>query len=919
MDKGRLFIGDGVQTVNLTIEYTGEKDAIEIEGIESNRQWIKIKDNEAAGSSLERGTRTVVQVEVNALSHTDGYHVGEIMVFSDIGTRFARVEVIPRPDIHAAINSETVLLAQGREARLSGRIEVRRGGVTIKEMATSVPWARCELAGRATIPHRIDARRDNRLDFNIVINEGDLLRDIERTGKQTPAEYIGQLTVKYEELEPARKYPFYVTCKLPPAFVIAEEEEEQIRMDVFLGRQGELSLTARNGEQNEKGRADLEIREIRVSIPWLRLAQQTKLPIKLRGGQHTKLTFSANGNEAKEGYYVAEITFVTNLEGEEREKTIRVDVDVRQMPVFDRSVAIDFGTTNSCCAVMKELGNKILVRIDHTQHEDMSTVASSAIAYLDLVNGDKKVYEIGNVAYNMSLRPEASAYTRTQIKRRLGENEEIPISFLYNPARKRYKPKEIVADIVHKILERAENEIKHKINKCTISHPSRFSLRQISELKDALISQGIPEKNISTIHEPVAAALEYIQRGETIDQYKQYNLMVFDFGGGTTDITLLRVTNEYEIERRLHSVTPEPLGAVGDRWLGGEDVTDMVMELALEKCLQVLRSLYPDAKKIVIPCREKKVEARYRNIATNERINLRTWAEYSKIALSDLGDGYREKLEVEGKIENYPPLMNLVLNDFNLTVLIDNERKEQTFRPADIVPRMDELNQKLRPRLEKVVEMMKKLAENNRVEMPDIILLAGKSSALPIVEQVIREHFPKSKIDRPDDLKKCVAMGACQMYSPYLPGKAYIKLPKNGSLEATTSSLGIGRQYGHLRFQEIIPAGVPIPAEGLRKVLDDLPPLERRYRIPILENTGLENDTIINGKPNPDIRVLREFHLEQNLAEWEQANNMIISDESLSRAQIAFEVTPNLTAKLMAIIPGIEEPIEFEAVEVPGL
>jgi len=209
--------------------------------------------------------------------------------------------------------------------------------------------------------------------------------------------------------------------------------------------------------------------------------------------------------------------------------------------------------------------------------------------------------------------------------------------------------------------------------------------------------------------------------------------------------------------------------------------------------------------------------------------------------------------------------------------------------------------------------MMKLLAQYNDVSAPDIILLSGKSSALPIVEAVMREYFPEADIHRPDDLKQCVVRGACQWSNPDpLEG---VKLKIKGAKTAMTSRLGLrvrDPNTGLPKFSQVIDAGRPIGESGLREPVLGIG-LSRDIDIRILENTSRDEWISRDGELNKNITVLKVSKLDAKLAEWERKHDKQITDPDLENATIELMVTPALAVKLIITVPGIDEPLEFDA------
>ncbi|HTG16173.1 MAG TPA: Shedu anti-phage system protein SduA domain-containing protein [Blastocatellia bacterium] len=118
---------------------------------------------------------------------------------------------------------------------------------------------------------------------------------------------------------------------------------------------------------------------------------------------------------------------------------------------------------------------------------------------------------------------------------------------------------------------------------------------------------------------------------------------------------------------------------------------------------------------------------------------------------------------------------------------------------------------------------------------------------------------------------------------------------------------------GQIMFKEIIGPEVPIPLTGLRVPLRELGRLRRHHNISLLRNTGLKNSLVVDGRANSDIRELTTFSLESKLADQEKKQGWRISEDALSYAQIEVEVAPDMELNLIARIPGIETPIQFEA------
>ncbi|MBU1627825.1 molecular chaperone DnaK [bacterium] len=227
-------------------------------------------------------------------------------------------------------------------------------------------------------------------------------------------------------------------------------------------------------------------------------------------------------------------------------------------------IGIDLGTTNSVVAIM-EAGDPAVI----TNPEGGRTTPS-VVAFLD--DGDRVV---GQVAKRQATtNPENTVYS---IKRFMGRrfnevNEEmkmVPYKVVQasnGDARvvirgKEYSPPEISAMILQKMRSAAEEYLGHKITEAVVTVPAYFNDAQRQATKDAGKIAGIDVKRI--INEPTAAALAY-----GLDKKKDETIAVYDFGGGTFDISILEV-GEGVVEVKSTN---------GDTHLGGDNLDQRIVD-----------------------------------------------------------------------------------------------------------------------------------------------------------------------------------------------------------------------------------------------------------------------------------------------------------------------------------------------------
>ena len=233
-------------------------------------------------------------------------------------------------------------------------------------------------------------------------------------------------------------------------------------------------------------------------------------------------------------------------------------------------IGIDLGTTNSCVSVME--GNEPVV----IPNEEGRRTTPSVVAFLD--NGERKV---GDPAKRQAItNPTKTIYS---IKRFMGssfddckkEVKRMPYEVIKgdnNTPRvkiddRKYSPQEISAMILQKMKKTAEDYLGQDVSSAVITVPAYFNDAQRQATKEAGEIAGLKVERI--INEPTAAALAYGLDKKTTDQ----KIVVFDFGGGTHDVSILE----------LGDGVFEVLSTDGDTHLGGDDVDERIIDWLAEE------------------------------------------------------------------------------------------------------------------------------------------------------------------------------------------------------------------------------------------------------------------------------------------------------------------------------------------------
>ena len=390
-------------------------------------------------------------------------------------------------------------------------------------------------------------------------------------------------------------------------------------------------------------------------------------------------------------------------------------------------IGIDLGTTNSVVAVMEGGQPAVIVN----QEGARTTPSVVAIAK----DGERLV---GQVAKRQSVtNPENTVFS---IKRFMGRKHEetsseasrVPYAVVrasngdaWIEARgKKYSPPEISALILQKLKQAAEDHLGEKIADAVITVPAYFNDAQRQATKDAGKIAGLNVLRI--INEPTAAALAY-----GLDKKKNETIAVYDFGGGTFDISVLEVGDG----------VVEVKATNGDTHLGGDDLDDRVIEW-----------LVAEFKK-------------------TDGIDLSK----DRMALQRLKEA-AEKAKIE--------LSTVLETDINLPFVTADQSGPKHMQTKLSRAKLEQLVDDL---LQRTMAPVKKALDDAGVDPKKIdeVVLVGGSTRMPKVQQLVREYFGKEphKGVNPDEV---VAVGAA-VQGGVLTGEVTDVL----LLDVTPLSLGI--------------------------------------------------------------------------------------------------------------------------------
>jgi molecular chaperone DnaK len=366
-------------------------------------------------------------------------------------------------------------------------------------------------------------------------------------------------------------------------------------------------------------------------------------------------------------------------------------------------IGIDLGTTNSCVAIMENGEPKILV------NEEGARTTPSVVAYTK--DGDRLV---GQIAKRQAVtNPENTIYSSKRfIGRKFSETAEetklVPYTVVSknNGADSAFKivgdktvsPEEVGAAVLAKLKKVAEDYLGAEVTDAVITVPAYFNDAQRQATKDAGKIAGLNVMRI--INEPTAAALAY-----GLDKKKDQKIVIYDFGGGTFDVSVLEVGDG----------VVEVKSTNGDTHLGGDNFDTIILEW-----------LIAEFKK-------------------DQGIDLKN----DKMALQRLKEA-AEKAKIE--------LSSAQETDINLPFITADQTGPKHLQTKLSRSKFDQMTEDL---VKRSMEPCKKALADSGLSTSQIdeVVLVGGSTRIPAIQKAVKEFFGKepNRSVNPDEV---VALGA---------------------------------------------------------------------------------------------------------------------------------------------------------------
>jgi molecular chaperone DnaK len=410
-------------------------------------------------------------------------------------------------------------------------------------------------------------------------------------------------------------------------------------------------------------------------------------------------------------------------------------------------IGIDLGTTNSVVSVMDGRDATVIV------NEEGSRITPSVVAW-----DDKGEVLVGQIAKRQAVtNPENTVYSSKRfIGRRFDELGEEPKRVPYKVIKgkngdawikvrdKEMAPPEVSAKVLAKLKKAAESFLGETVTEAVITVPAYFNDSQRQATKDAGKIAGLDVKRI--INEPTAAALAY-----GLDKKENQIIAVYDFGGGTFDISILEVGDN----------VVQVISTNGDTHLGGDDVDLVIMQWLMDE-FRKSSGLDISNDKMVIQ-------------------RLKDASEQAKIELSS----------TQETSINLPFLTADASGPKHLQVSLSRSKLEQMIQPL----------------VERTMAPVRRALEDAKKSPKDIdeVVLVGGSTRIPLVQKTVTDFFGKEphKGVNPDEV---VAIGAAVQGGVLSGDVKDVVL-----LDVTPLSLGVETLGGVMTV--MIPRNTTIPTQ----------------------------------------------------------------------------------------------------------
>ncbi|KAK0483473.1 Hsp70 protein-domain-containing protein [Armillaria novae-zelandiae] len=425
--------------------------------------------------------------------------------------------------------------------------------------------------------------------------------------------------------------------------------------------------------------------------------------------------------------------------------------------LFDGAVGIDLGTTYSCVGVWQNDRVEIIAN-DQGNRTTPSYVAFSAEERL-----------IGDAAKNQAaMNPRNTVFDAKRLIGRRFDDPDVKKDIVHWPFEvvekdgsplikvnylgedKTFSPQEISSMVLTKMKEISEAKLGKTVKKAVVTVPAYFNDSQRLATKDAGAIAGLEVLRI--INEPTAAAIAY---GLDRQSKTEKNVLIFDLGGGTFDVSLLNISGGVFAVK----------ATAGDTHLGGEDFDNTLLE-------------------------------HFKN-------------EFKRKSKLDISEDARALRRLRSACERAKRTLSSVAQT---TVEVDSLFQGEDFSANITRARFEEINAVMFKSTLDPVEKVLKDAKMPREKVDDIVLVGG-STRIPKIQALVSEYFGGRQLNKSINPDEAVAYGAA-VQAAVLTGQTSEQTKDLLLLDVAPLSLGVAMQ-GDV-FGVVVPRNTPIPTNKSR-------------------------------------------------------------------------------------------------------
>jgi heat shock protein 5 len=416
-------------------------------------------------------------------------------------------------------------------------------------------------------------------------------------------------------------------------------------------------------------------------------------------------------------------------------------------------IGIDLGTTYSCVGIFRngsveiipnELGNRITPSI--VAFTDEERLVGESAKNQGALNPTRTVYSVKRLIGRKYMDKEVQLDKKLLPYNIINKDGKPYIEVEIKGEKKAFAPEEISAMILIKMKQIAENYLGKEVKNAVITVPAYFNDSQRQSTKDAGMIAGLNVLRI--INEPTAAAIAY-----GLDKKdKERNILVFDLGGGTFDVSLLTID----------SGVFEVIATNGDTHLGGEDFDNRVLDYLMKK-IKKTHNQDVSKNKSAIQKLKTEIEKAKRNLSSSPQ---------AAIEIDELVEGL-------------------------------------DFKDSITRSKFEELNMDL---FKKTMDPVEKVMGDSGMKKTEIheVVLVGGSTRIPKIQQLIKDYFNGKEPNKGINPDEAVAYGAA-VQGGILGGETSEQTKDLILIDVTPLTLGIETVGGVM--SKIIPKETVIPAK----------------------------------------------------------------------------------------------------------